>query len=151
MIERLLVLALVVPFASGAESTPAGMAWIPDGTFTMGSSQPGSRPDEKPEIPVSIDGFWIDTVPVTNAQFRKFAEATGYQTTAEQPVNWEELKRQLPPDTPRPPAEALLPGSLVFTPPTGNQPVNLGALEQWWTWMHGASWRNPDGPFLARA
>ncbi|MEX1049725.1 MAG: formylglycine-generating enzyme family protein [Akkermansiaceae bacterium] len=146
MIERLIVLALVVSSVSAAEPTPAGMAWIPDGTFTMGSSQPGSRPDEKPEIPVSIDGFWIDTAPVTNAQFRKFAAATGYQTTAEQPVNWEELKRQLPPGTPRPPAEALLPGSLVFTPPTGKQPVNLGAMEQWWTWTHGASWRNPDGP-----
>ena len=146
MIGLFLFLAFAIAFVSAAEPTPTGMAWIPGGTFTMGSAQPGSRPDEKPEIQVTLDGFWIDTTPVTNAQFSDFIQATTYETTAERPVDWEELKKQVPPGTPRPPDEALLPGSLVFTPPTGNKAVDLAAMEQWWTWTHGANWRHPEGP-----
>jgi formylglycine-generating enzyme len=146
MIARLLVLSLAASLALTAGSAPSGMVWIPGGAFTMGSSLPGSRHNEKPEIEVSLDGFWIDIAPVTNAQFRVFVEASSYRTTAERPVDWEELKQQLPPGTPRPPDEALLPGSLVFTPPAGNGTVDLANMEQWWTWTRGANWRHPEGP-----
>lgn len=123
---------------------PTGMVWIPGGEFTMGGAGPLARPDESPRHRVRVDGFWMDVTEVTNAQFRRFVEATGYKTTAERAVDWEELSRQAPPGTPRPPDEALQPGSPVFTPP--DRPVSLGNPGQWWTWTVGASWRHPEGP-----
>src|SRR5262249_9165012 len=71
--------------------------------------------------------------------------ATGYVTTAEKPLNVEEILKQSPPGTPRPPAEKLLPGSLVFQPTAG--PVNdTRDVSQWWHWTPGATWRHPEGP-----
>ena len=127
-----------------SEASPVGMLWIRGGTFRMGSDLPGSRRNEQPPHEVSVDGFWIDEQSVTNAEFRKFVDATGYQTTAERPVDWEELKKKLPPGTPKPPDEMLQPGSLVFTPSTG--PVNLRNMNAWWRWVTGASWQHPEGP-----
>ena len=126
------------------KSPPPDMRWIPAGEFTMGTDEPQSMPNERPAHQVKLDGFWIDEHDVTNAEFKKFVEATGYITTAEKPVDWEELKKQLPPGTPRPPAEKLLPGSLVFTPPSG--PVDLRDMSNWWVWTTGADWRHPRGP-----
>ena len=123
---------------------PPGMRWIPGGEFMMGSDHPQSLPNEKPAHRVRVDGFWMDETVVINAQFRRFAEATGYRTVAERPVNWEELKKQLPPGTPRPPGEMLQPGSLVFTPPRGAVPLN--DMSNWWRWQNGANWRHPEGP-----
>src|SRR5207247_6003867 len=103
-----------------------------------------SLPSERPAHRVKLDGFWMDQTDVTNAQFRKFVDATGYVTTAEKPVDWEELKKQVPPGTAKPADEMLKPGSLVFTPP--DHPVDLRDLSQWWTWIAGASWKHPQGP-----
>jgi len=66
---------------------PAGMVWIPGGEFTMGSTDPLARPDESPVQRARVDGFWMDTTEVTNAQFAEFAKATGYKTVAERPVD----------------------------------------------------------------
>jgi formylglycine-generating enzyme len=123
---------------------PAGMKWIPGGEFIMGTDDANSMPNERPAHRVRLDGYWIDETPVTNAQFRKFVEATGYLTTAERPVDWKELKKQVPPGTPKPPNEKLQPGSLVYTPP--DHPVDLRDMSQWWTWTTGANWRHPEGP-----
>lgn len=125
-------------------SAPPGMVWIPGGEFTMGSTDPLSRPDEAPVHRVKLDGFWMDETEVTNRQFAQFVEATGYKTIAERPVDWEELKKQLPPGTPKPDDSMLLPGSLVFTPPS--KPVDRARFELWWTWTTGANWRHPQGP-----
>ncbi len=110
----------------------------------MGSTDPLARADESPLHPVVVDGFWMDATEVTNAQFRAFVEATGYTTIAERPVDWEELKKQCPEGTPKPPDEMLRPGSLVFTPPA--HAVDLGDATQWWAWVNGADWRHPEGP-----
>jgi formylglycine-generating enzyme required for sulfatase activity len=123
---------------------PAGMVWIPGGEFTMGTDLEMGWADEKPAHRVRVDGFWIDETDVTNAQFRRFVEATHYVTTAEKPPNPDELLAQMPPGTPRPPKEKLVAGSLVFTPPKG--PVSLRDFSQWWTWTPGADWRHPQGP-----
>ena len=61
---------------------------------------------------------------MTNAQFRKFVEASGYVTTAERKPDWEEMKKQVPPGTARPPENQLVAGALVFVSP--DQPVPLG-------------------------
>jgi sulfatase modifying factor 1 len=130
--------------AVAAGSAPDGMVWIPGGEFRMGSTDPLARQDESPVHRVKVNGFWMDVTEVTNAQFKAFAEATGYKTVAERPVDWEELKKQVPEGTPQPADEMLQPGSLVFTPP--ERPVDLNAYEQWWSWTTGANWRHPEGP-----
>ncbi|WP_419191576.1 formylglycine-generating enzyme family protein [Engelhardtia mirabilis] len=137
------------PVQAGEQSTapapsPAGMVWVPPGRFNMGWDGPEARADERPGHPVQLDGFWIDSTEVTNAQFAQFVDATGYVTIAERAPDWEELKAQLPPGTPEPPPGVLVPGSLVFTPPS--HAVYLDDVSQWWTWTPGASWRHPEGP-----
>jgi len=123
---------------------PPGMVWVGGGEFTMGTDSDLGWPDEKPAHRVRVDGFWIDEHEVTNSQFRAFVEATGYVTTAEKAPRLEEVMAQLPPGSPPPPEGNLVPGSLVFTPPSGR--VNLDDVSQWWAWTPGASWRHPEGP-----
>jgi len=130
--------------AGSASSSTDGMVYVPAGTFSMGSTDPLARLDEAPVHRVRVDGFWIDATEVTNAQFQAFVDATGYITVAERPVDWDELRKQLPEGTPRPPDEALEPGSLVFTPP--KSAVDLRNFGLWWTWTKGASWKHPEGP-----
>ncbi|PVY43724.1 formylglycine-generating enzyme family protein [Pontibacter virosus] len=121
-----------------------GMVWIEGGTFMMGASDQQARPDELPKHKVTVDGFWMDATEVTNAEFARFVEATGYVTTAEKKPDWAELKKQLPPGTPKPDESVLVPASLVFQPPAGR--VNIQDFTSWWTWKEGANWRQPQGP-----
>ncbi len=130
--------------AGGPAGGPPGMRWIPAGEFTMGTDSESGWPDERPAHRVRIGGFWIDEHEVTNAEFRRFVEATGYATTAERPPDVRAIMAQVPPGTPPPPPENLVPGSLVFRPTDG--PVALNDYAQWWKWMPGASWRRPEGP-----
>ncbi len=118
----------------GGGPVPDGMAWVPGGTFRMGSDE--FYPEERPVHLVSVDGFWIDQHPVTVAQFAAFVDATGYVTTAERPLD--------PAAYPDADPELLVPGSLVFTPTAG--PVPLDDYRQWWRYVPGASWRHPEGP-----
>ncbi len=123
---------------------PADMVWIPGGEFSMGSdetgealcSQPGVTRDAQPIHRVYVDGFWMDTTEVTNEQFEKFVNATGYRTIAEIAPTKEEF--------PTAPPENLVAGSTVFTPTPG--PVQLNDMFQWWRYQHGANWRHPTGP-----
>uniref|UniRef100_A0A2B4RD36 Sulfatase-modifying factor 1 n=1 Tax=Stylophora pistillata TaxID=50429 RepID=A0A2B4RD36_STYPI len=78
------------------------MVWIPSGTFTMGGESGTGKPDELPKHKVTLDGFWIDATEISNADFEKFVKKTGYQTTAETLPNWDEIKKTLPKNTPRP-------------------------------------------------
>ncbi|HNM45388.1 MAG TPA: SUMF1/EgtB/PvdO family nonheme iron enzyme, partial [Candidatus Sumerlaeota bacterium] len=120
-----------------AKPWPPGMVWIPAGEFTMGSNDEGARSDEQPTHRVQVDGFFIDETEVTVEQFRKFVEATGYQTTAERKPDWEELKKQVPPGTEKPPDDVLVPGSMVFT--QTKEAVDLNDWQQWWSWVPAAS------------
>ncbi|MFT5288350.1 MAG: sulfatase modifying factor 1 [Planctomycetota bacterium] len=122
----------------------AGMIWIEGGEFTMGWDGDDGRFDERPAHQVRVDGFWMDVTEVTNAQFRVFVDATGYRTTAEIVPKWEDMQEQLPPGTPEPPEGLLVPGSLVFKPPS--YAVDLRDYTQWWTWTPDAFWRAPEGP-----
>ena len=67
----------------------------------MGGDDDQAWRDEYPKHEVVIDSFWMDVHEVTNAQFADFVEATGYVTTAEKAVDWEEIKKELPPGTPK--------------------------------------------------
>lgn len=111
----------------------------------MGARDPQfARADEYPVHKVKVDAFYMDTHSVTNAQFQKFVEETGYITTAEKNIDWNELKKQLPPQTPKPHDSLLAPSSLVFTPPAYQ--VDLNDVSQWWSWVPGANWKQPQGP-----
>lgn len=94
-----------------------GMVFVPGGTFRMGSDR--HYPEEAPVHRVTVDGFWIDATPVTNAEFRRFIQETGYVTLAETA------------------------GSLVFNPPA--RPVDLSDRSNMWEFRSGASWRSPYG------
>ena len=72
-----------------------GMAWIPGGTFRMGSDS--HYPEEAPAHRVTVDGFWMDRTPVTNRDFRKFVNATGHVTFAEIAPGPEGLSRRAAP------------------------------------------------------
>jgi sulfatase modifying factor 1 len=135
--------ALSMP-AGLADVSHKGMIWIKPGTFMMGADNKQASADEYPKHKVTVDGFWMDATAVTNAQFARFVKATGYITTAERKPDWNELKKQVPPGTPKPDDSELVPASLVFSAPT--QPVDLNDYTQWWAWKKGASWRHPHGP-----
>lgn len=130
---------------SRAQSAKAdsGMVLIPQGEFWMGSDSPTDLPNERPRYRVRLSPFWMDRYTVTNADFEQFVRASNYQTVAERPIEWEELRAQLPSGTERPSSELLQPGSLVFTPPLHRVPFD--DLSQWWSWKTGAQWREPQG------
>lgn len=121
-----------------------GMVLIKGGQFLMGGDSVWGRPDEFPRHQVRVSAFYMDRHEVTNAQFRAFIQATGYVTTAELKPDWEEIKKQVPPGTPKPADSLLVAASLVFSPP--KHPVSLGNPAVWWSWAAGADWRHPTGP-----
>jgi len=126
------------------DSSTAGMVFIPGGTFDMGGDNDQAAADEYPKHKVTVSPFYMDATEVTNAQFRKFVEATKYVTTAERKPDWEEVKKTLPPGTPKPDESLLVAASLVFTPSDG--PVDLNNFTAWWKWVPGANWKHPEGP-----
>ncbi|MGE0589834.1 MAG: formylglycine-generating enzyme family protein [Cyclobacteriaceae bacterium] len=150
--KRILIVILCVTFVVAckqptqetATNAPAGMVKIPGGDFTMGGRSEQASRDEFPRHEEEIRSFLMDATEVTNEQFREFVEATGYVTVAEKDIDWEELKRQVPPGTPKPPDSVLVAGSLVFK--TTSTAVNLNDYSQWWAWTIGADWRHPEGP-----
>lgn len=133
-----------VAIHSSDTASTKGMVKIRGGDFLMGAADKEGRADEYPQHKVQVSDFWMDATEVTNAQFKKFVEATGYITTAERKPDWEELKKQLPPGTPKPDDSLLVAASLVFTPTATPVPLNNAA--QWWRWVKGADWKHPEGP-----
>ena len=127
-----------------AKPWPAGMVWIPAGEYMMGGDGDEARRDEFPKHKVKLDGFWMDATELTVGSFKKFIAATNYITTAEQKPDWEQLKKQAPPGTPKPPDDVLVPGSLVFHTTSTRVPLNNYA--QWWDYIPGADWKHPMGP-----
>ncbi|MEH6408256.1 MAG: formylglycine-generating enzyme family protein [Leeuwenhoekiella sp.] len=128
-------------------TAPENMVWVSGINFTQGASKNDvlALAREKPAHPVTVDGFFIDKTEVTNAEFQKFVNETGYLTIAERPIDWEEIKKQLPDGTPKPADSILQPGSLVFNRNVKNV-ANLNDYSQWWEWKLGANWKHPQGP-----
>jgi sulfatase modifying factor 1 len=114
---------------------PEGMVWVPGGTYWMGCADCGMS-DTGPVHLVTVDGFWMDRTPVTNAQFASFVKATGYVTVAERTPD--------PKDYPGAPREALVAGSAVFVAPASV--TSLDNPMAWWRYVPGANWRHPEGP-----
>lgn len=137
-----------LPTVENEKSAPGdslpGMVWIPGGEFSMGSSAssealcglPGVTRDAQPIHRVVVTGFWMDVTEVTNEQFQKFVEETGYVTIAE--------RAPTQGDFPTAPPGNLVAGSVVFTPTPGAVP--LENHYRWWRYEPGANWRHPAGP-----
>jgi sulfatase modifying factor 1 len=112
-----------------------GMVWIETGNFWMGCKDEAFK-DARSLHQIHIDGFWIDRTEVTNEQFSRFVQATGYKTVAERKP---EAK-----DFPNAPPENLVAGALVFIAPS--HPVSTRSHYNWWHYLPGADWRHPEGP-----
>ncbi|MFZ4260918.1 formylglycine-generating enzyme family protein [Sphingobacterium sp. HJSM2_6] len=111
----------------------AEMVRMPGGKFTMGSA---TFQDAQPLHEVELSPFLIDVHEVTNAQFAKFVEETGYKTVAERPLD--------PSDFPGVDPQLLVPGSAVFKAPEHVQGMENHL--QWWSYVPDANWKHPEGP-----
>jgi formylglycine-generating enzyme required for sulfatase activity len=114
----------------GNSHDSTGMVWVPGGTFLMGSDH--HYPEEAPAHKVTVDGFWIDRHPVTNAEFARFVRQTGQVTVAEQAPD--------PAAYPGARPKLLVPVSTVFRAPAHR--VDLRDHYNWWTYVPGAEWRH---------
>ena len=64
---------------SGRLNGPAEVL-VPAGPFTMGTdTEPWALDNERPAHQVDVAAFWIDTTPVTNADYRAFIDDGGYR------------------------------------------------------------------------
>ena len=118
---------------SAKHAPTSNMARIPGGEFLMGSN--AHYPEEAPAHRVSVGAFWMDEHTVTNKEFRRFVDATGYVTLAEKPANADDYPGAQP--------EMLAPSSVMFRKAAG--PVDLRNPYNWWTYVAGADWRHPRG------
>lgn len=126
---------LAASAATAATCSPeTAEVWIEGGRFMMGDNS--ERPEERPAHPVELDGFWMDRHEVTNAEFAEFVAATGHVTVAERGLD--------PKAFPQMPPALLEPGSMVFQIPESIQ--DLEDITQWWAYVPGADWRQPEGP-----
>jgi sulfatase modifying factor 1 len=100
---------------------------IPAGEALLGSTHPLAYPSdgEGPVRRVRLDGFAIAPHAVTNAEFARFVEATGFETEAER-FGWSFVFAGLLPD---------------------DFPETCGVVAApWWRQVFGASWSRPEGP-----
>jgi sulfatase modifying factor 1 len=126
-------ISVVCPVPKSPAEAVRDLAWVPGGTFRMGSDH--HYREEKPARAVSVDGFWMERHPVTNVRFARFVSATGYVTVAERELDPRDYPGALP--------ELLVPGSIVFAQP--RERVGLSNPFAWWSYVPGADWRHPLG------
>lgn len=153
--------------AAAPGPAPEGMVWIPGGTYWMGSEE---FPDARPVHKVYVDGFWMDKTEVTNAQFARFVQATGYRTVVERLPSPETSKGfrveafGFQPDHlaclgaapdgglagvpwgALHQTRALKPFSLVFQMPHRSLNPKKADFRQWWRPVPYACWKHPEGP-----
>ena len=104
-----------------------GLIALTGGSFLMGAADgPHPQDGEGPVRRVTLDGFSIASLTITNAQFQRFFEDTGYRTVAEQ-VGTSFV------------FELLLPMNCEDVPRAKTAP--------WWCEVSGACWHHPEGPF----
>ncbi|KAM6176925.1 formylglycine-generating enzyme [Erethizon dorsatum] len=116
------------PGAAQRPLPPTKMVLIPAGVFTMGTDDPQIKQDgEAPARRVAIDAFYMDAYEVSNAEFEKFVNSTGYLTEAEKFGD-----------------SFVFEGMLSEQVKTDIQQAVAAA--PWWLPVKGANWRHPEGP-----
>lgn len=102
---------------------------IPAGVFMMGDAHGDGDPadGEGPVRPVRLDAFTIDATTVTNADFARFADDTGYRTEAET-FGFSAVFH------------------LVVTAAADDDILGRPPATPWWLGVRGADWRRPEGP-----
>lgn len=144
---------------SAPQESPDGMSWIPGGEYTRGveqfpaaiksSNNPDKiKPDEYPAHQVIVDGFYMDQTEVTNAEFKRFVDATGYVTSAEIAPKREDFIGMVE-DVNLIPEENLVPGSICFNENFDKTKLvrDVPLWEyQLWEYRKGANWKQPEGP-----
>ncbi|XP_042536130.1 formylglycine-generating enzyme [Dipodomys spectabilis] len=109
-------------------AAPPKMVTIPAGVFMMGTDDPQIKQDgEAPARRVTIDAFYMDAYEVSNAEFEKFVNSTGYLTEAEKFGD-----------------SFVFEGMLSEQVKTDIQQAVAAA--PWWLPVKGADWRHPEGP-----
>ena len=123
------------------------MIWVERKIFLQGAKNTDllAMNREKPAHYVIVDEFFMDATEVTNKQFKDFVDATNYVTIAERQIDWEDIKKDVPPGTPKPHDSILQPGSLIFNKEV-DAIVNMENYTKWWIWKIGANWKHPQGP-----
>ena len=115
---------------SAQHDTRAEMVSLPGGTFLMGTDYSDGFPHdgEGPVREITLDAFAIDRLPVTNDEFAKFIDATGYTTDAER-FEWSFVFwMHVPEDR----FDELVEDTVAAAP--------------WWCKVPGARWNEPEGP-----
>ena len=105
------------------------------------------------EHEVELDGYWIDKTVVTNAQFKKFIDATGYVTLAETKPKREDFIGEVP-DINVIKEEDLFAGSICYNSnfdrelvgKINKQDPSWIYVSKLWKITAGANWRHPEGP-----
>ena len=113
--------------ARGPKEASQALVALDGGSFLMGARFTRHAEDgETPVREVSVAPFGISATTVTNAQFARFVDVTGYASTAEQLGN-----------------------SFVFAaflPASSDEKTRALANAPWWREVEGACWRFPEGP-----
>ena len=140
--------ASLQPVVTEAPSdAPTAMAWIPGGSFEMGTRDPASKLDEFPPHTIELDGFYIDTHEVTNREFERFVKSSGYVTAAEKKPDFSSVRKGSKRTEDKILPELNRPGSICMKQglKAGDIDPRLGAYG-WWEYVPGADWRHPEGP-----
>eukprot|EP00118_Oscarella_pearsei_P026626 m.310187 g.310187 ORF g.310187 m.310187 type:complete len:375 (+) comp50109_c0_seq1:79-1203(+) len=104
------------------------MIFIKGGTFTMGLDKPIIPTDgEGPSRRVTVDSFYMDVHEVSNAEFKRFVDETGYVTEAEKFGDSFVLDSLVPKEIEKTITQAV-------------------AAAPWWLPVKGANWKSPEGP-----
>ncbi|MGX4584544.1 formylglycine-generating enzyme family protein [Paenibacillus chitinolyticus] len=105
------------------------MIYIPGGKFLMGTDDKEGFPSdgEGPVREIFVDPYYIDATTVTNEEFKRFVENTGYQTEAEI-FGWSYVFHLFVPEI------------------TALQVGNSAQQTPWWWVVNGADWLHPEGP-----
>lgn len=122
------------PSAPGASATPPGshpreLVELPGGRFLMGTDSDEGFPadGEGPVREVRLDAFAIDALAVSNDDFARFVEATGYVTEAER-FGWSFVFH-------------------LFVSRTARKRGEVRAVPglDWWLGVERACWKRPEG------